>query len=46
MQGSHCTSGQVNDATASCEKANLSRFKAAISCWCTDDKSYISTRCG
>jgi hypothetical protein len=25
---------------------NARQPKAAISCWCTDDTSYISTRCG
>ncbi len=46
LKDSYCTSGAGSDATAQCEKTTFARFKEAIPCSCTDDKTYISTRCG
>ncbi len=45
MKASYCTSGSVSAANETCEKQTFERFKEAIPCSCTDDKTYISTRC-
>ncbi len=45
MKDSYCTSGSVSDATRRCNRKAQAEHAGAGPCSCTDDATYISTRC-
>jgi hypothetical protein len=45
MQYGYCTSGDVSEATAKCDADATAKHPGHSPCYCSDDPTWISTRC-